>query len=177
MATIDPRTTAPQEYEVLKLKTGLEIVGMTRDVQKGVEVTLPMICQLRMLPMKKNTLATFYPYAPMTSDTSVVIPYDHLVHRNVMNKQYVPFYDEASSQWMKMIEESSIPLTNKDPIMSKEYMDQAIRSLIESTGGPISRREMRDLERFEEFMQDEEEWDEEFAEFEHAQKPPKGKLH
>jgi len=58
-------------------------------------------------------------------------------------------------------------------------MDQAIKSLIEQTGGPISRREMRDLERFEEFMEenDEEEFDEEYAEFEFAQRPPKEKLH
>ncbi len=177
--TKDLLRTTPQDYEVLKLKTGLEIVGMTRDTKQGVEVTLPMICQLRMLPMKRNTLATFYPYAPMTSDTSVVIPFDHLVHRNKMNKQYVPFYDEASSQWFKMIEEGNIPLTNKDPIMSKEYMDQAIKSLIEQTGGPISKREMRDLERFEEFMEEneEEEFDEEYAEFEFAQRPPKEKLH
>jgi len=169
--------TTPQKYEVIKLKTGMEIVGMTRDVDKGVEVTLPMICQLRMLPMKKNTLATFFPYAPMTSDTSVVIPYEHLIHRNKMNDQYVPFYDEASSQWFKMIEEGTIPLTNKDPIMSKEYMDHAIKSLIDATGGPISGRELRDLQRFEEMLEDDEEFDEEYADFEFATRPPKEKLH
>ena len=34
---------APQQYEVLKLKTGQEIVGMTKHLEEGIEITLPMI--------------------------------------------------------------------------------------------------------------------------------------
>ena len=39
-----PKDLIPQRYEVLKLRTGSEIVGMVRDTHEGVEITLPMIC-------------------------------------------------------------------------------------------------------------------------------------
>mgnify|MGYP001466339390 CR=1 FL=1 len=39
-----------QKYEVIKLKTGAEFVGMVRDSVEGLEVTLPMICHLSVPP-------------------------------------------------------------------------------------------------------------------------------
>ena len=49
------------QYEVVKLKTGSEVVGMVRDTSSGVEITLPMMCQLTV-QNQLETLATFYPY-------------------------------------------------------------------------------------------------------------------
>lgn len=107
MAT--PKDLIPQKYEVLRLRNGVEICGMTRDTGVEVIITLPMICRL-MARSPKETVATFYPYAPLTSDYNIKIPRDYVVHRNMMNDQYIPFYDDASSQWMDMIENKSIPL-------------------------------------------------------------------
>ena len=44
-----PKDIIPTKYEVVKLKTGTEIVGMTRDLGDKVEITLPMICQLSLI--------------------------------------------------------------------------------------------------------------------------------
>ena len=44
-----PNDIIPQQYEVLKLKTGAEVVGMTRDTHEGVEITLPMLCRLEVV--------------------------------------------------------------------------------------------------------------------------------
>ena len=44
MAT--PSDLLTQNYEVVKLKTGSEIVGMVRETSEGIDVTLPMICHL-----------------------------------------------------------------------------------------------------------------------------------
>ena len=123
-----PSDLLPQKYEVLKLRNGLEIVGMTRDTSKGIEITLPMVCKLNAGQTPVETLATFYPYAPLTSDTTVLVPIDHILHRNVMNEQYIPFYDEASSQWLDMLENNSIPLINVTT--KRRYMDKILQNLI-----------------------------------------------
>ena len=60
-----PKDIIPQQYEVMKLLNGTEVVGMTRNTSQGIEITLPMICKLELVtPDGKQTLATFYPYAP-----------------------------------------------------------------------------------------------------------------
>ena len=51
-----PKDLCPQKYEVLKLKTGTEICGMTRDTVKGTEVILPMVCQLNAITKKQTLL-------------------------------------------------------------------------------------------------------------------------
>lgn len=171
-----PKDLIPQQYEVLKLRSGNEVVGMTRDTEQGIEITLPMICRLELLQNQVSTLATFYPYAPMSQDPVVVLPYDMIVHRNIMNDQFVPFYDEASSRWAGMVENGTIPLTSDRNVVRKEFMDKIVHDLMEATGGPITEQEERMLQRLEE-----EEWtseDETFAEFEHAIKPrDKKKIH
>ena len=78
------------KYEVVKLRTGTEIVGMVRETPKGLKVTLPMICQLS-ITTTKTTLATFFPYAPLSSDAILSVDYGDVMHRNEMNKQFIPF--------------------------------------------------------------------------------------
>ena len=107
-----PKDIIPTQYEVLKLLNGTEVVGMTRDTGNGIEITLPMICKLELIaPAGNTTLATFYPYAPLSADANVIIPFDIIAHRNTMNEQFVPYYDEASSRWFDMVENKTIPLT------------------------------------------------------------------
>ena len=80
-----PKDIIPTKYEVVKLKTGTEIVGMTRDLGDKVEITLPMICQLSLIPGTPRTQATFHPYSALSSDMKVQIPLDSVMHRNNMN--------------------------------------------------------------------------------------------
>ena len=44
-----PKDLIPTKYEVIKLKSGTEVVGMTRDCGDVLEITLPMICQLSLV--------------------------------------------------------------------------------------------------------------------------------
>jgi len=125
-----PKDLVPNKYEVLKLKTGTEICGMTRDTPKGTEVILPMVCQLNAIT-KKQTLATFYPYAPLSKDPAITIASEQILHRSNMNDQFIPFYDEASSQWQTMVEEGRIPLTNKSNI--RGLVEQTIEEMISNT--------------------------------------------
>jgi hypothetical protein len=140
MAT--PKDLVPNKYEVLKLKTGTEICGMTRDTGKGIEIVLPMICQLSAIT-KKNTLATFYPYAPLSKDPSVLISIEQILHRSNMNEQFIPFYDEASSKWQTMVEEGKIPLTNKSNI--RGLVEQTISDMMSR----VSEEEYYEEEDFE----------------------------
>ena len=91
MAT--PADLSPKQYEVLKLRNGLEVVGMTRDTSQGIEITLPMVCRLSSGPTPVETLATFYPYAPLTSDTKPLHKYfldnsycDYILENNDLKK-------------------------------------------------------------------------------------------
>lgn len=128
MAT--PKDLIPQKYEVLRLRNGVEICGMTREQGTKLVITLPMICRLSALH-PKETLATFYPYAPLSSDYNIELPIDYIVHRNEMNKQYIPFYDSASSQWMDMLENESIPLVTQSEFdKAKRYMDNILDDVI-----------------------------------------------
>lgn len=122
-----PKDLVPNKYEVLKLKTGTEICGMTRDTVKGTEVILPMVCQLNAIT-KKQTLATFYPYAPLSKDPAITIQSEQILHRSNMNEQFIPFYDEASSQWQTMVEEGKIPLTNKSNI--RGLVEQTLEDML-----------------------------------------------
>jgi hypothetical protein len=127
-----PQDLTNRKYEVVKLKTGSEIVGMVRDTNNGVEITLPMICQLTVQD-KLNTLATFYPYAPLSEDPIIMLPVDQVLYRSVMNQQFIPFYDEASSRWLEMVETQSIPLTNQKITAEDErrdYLNKVMESLI-----------------------------------------------
>ncbi len=172
-----PKDIIPQQYEVLKLRSGSEVVGMTRDTLDGVEITLPMICRLETInPEGSHTLATFYPYAPLSADPTVRLPNDMIAHRSSLNEQFVPFYDEASARWFDMVENKSIPLTGNRKEIRRAYLDRIVQDLMNATGGPISEQEERMLQRMEE-----EEWDEldeTFEEFEHALPPTdKKKIH
>ena len=85
---------APNRYEVVKLRTGLDIVGMVRQMPEGINITLPMICQLQ-LTQDNNTLSTFIPYAPLSAEPTLFIPEAHIVHRNELNHQFIDYYDSA----------------------------------------------------------------------------------
>ena len=172
-----PKDIIPQKYEVLKLRSGSEVVGMTRDTATGVEITLPMICRLETInPEGSHTLATFYPYAPLSSDPMVTLPNDMIAHRSSLNEQFVPFYDEASARWFDMVENKSIPLTGNRKEIRRAYLDRIVQDLMNATGGPISEQEERMLQRMEE--EEWEEYDETFDEFEHALPPTdKKKIH
>ena len=119
----------PQKYEVLKTRTGAEIVGMTRDIGDSIEVTLPMICHLSIIPNTNKTHVVFYPYSPLSRDEKIVMPRDHIVHRSRINNQFIPLYDGASSTWLRMIDEESIPLGEKSPI--DQNIDRRIRDAME----------------------------------------------
>lgn len=141
-----PKDIIPQKYEVLKLRTGGDIVGMTRNTQEGIEVTLPMICRLEAADVK-TTLATFYPYAPLSSDPKVTIPLDMVTHRNTLNEQFIPFYDEASSRWFDMVENKTIPLTGDRKQIHRAYLDRIIEDLMSR---PMTRDEEQMLQEMEE---------------------------
>jgi hypothetical protein len=130
MAT--PKDLLKQKYEVVKLKTGSEIVGMVRETTEGISVTLPMICHLSVQQPINSTLATFYPYAPLSEDPIIMIPFTEVLHRSSMNKQFIPFYDEASARWLEMVEQGTIPLTNDLKGASKEYMKAAVDSILKN---------------------------------------------
>ena len=119
----------PQKYEVIKTRTGAEIMGMTRDTGKGLEVTLPMICHLTAMPGGVSSHCVFYPYAPLSSDETVLFPYDHIAHRSSVNEQFIPLYDDASASWFKMIENKSIPIKERNIDFEEKVRDAMQRIL------------------------------------------------
>tara|TARA_B110000444_G_scaffold183712_1_gene172696 strand:+ start:567 stop:1025 length:459 start_codon:yes stop_codon:yes gene_type:complete len=126
-----PTDLKPMKYEVVKLKTGSELVGMVRDTTNNLEITLPMICQLTVQDTK--SLATFYPYAPLSEDPIIMIPVDQVLYRSIMNQQFIPYYDEASSRWLEMVETQSIPLTNRKnnpEDVRREYLSKVMETLL-----------------------------------------------
>ena len=125
-----PKDLVPERYEVIKLKSGTEVVGMTRDCGDHVEITLPMICQLSLIPGTPRTNAVFYPYAPLSADEMVKIPNYEIVHRNIMNEQFVPYYDDASSRWFEMIENKSIPLASAEDRKVSEIMRRSLDRIL-----------------------------------------------
>lgn len=134
------------KYEVVKLRTGSEICGMIKDMDEWIEITLPMICQLTKVNALE-TLATFIPYAPLSMDATITIARDDIMHRSNLNVQFIPFYDEASSRWLTMVETETIPLTNRVPIM--ESVSQTVNYILEN----MTDEELNDFER-EELMND-----------------------
>ena len=159
---------APNRYEVIKLKTGLDIVGMVRDSGDGIHITLPMICQLQ-LTQTNDTLSTFIPYAPLSAVEIIKIPKFEIIHRNLMNEQFVPYYDDASSRWFDMIENKSIPLATVEDKKVSEIMRRSIdRMMSRMTEAP-------DEQFIEEQLED---MDWEMEEFELSEAPTdKKKLH
>ena len=141
MAT--PKELTPSRYEVIKLKTGTEIVGMTRDVGASLEVTLPMICQLSLIPGTPRTQAIFYPYSPLSADERVNIPKEQVMHRQLMNDQFIPFYDNASSKWFDMIENQSIPLANDEDKRIGEMMRNSLQRIMQR-GEPFDEDDLID---------------------------------
>jgi hypothetical protein len=62
-----------------------------------------------------------------------MLPVDQVLYRSVMNQQFIPFYDEASSRWLEMVETQSIPLTNQKITaedVRRDYLNKVMESLI-----------------------------------------------
>ena len=128
-----------------------------------------MICQLSLIPGTPRTNAVFYPYAPLSADEIIKIPNYEIVHRNLMNEQFVPYYDDASSRWFDMIENKSIPLATVEDKKVSEIMRRSIdRMMSRMTEAP-------DEQFIEEQLED---MDWEMEEFELSEAPTdKKKLH
>ena len=164
-----PKDIIPNQYEVLKLRSGSEVVGMTRDCGDHLEITLPMICQLSLVPGTPRTNAVFYPYAPLSADEIINIPKFEIIHRNLMNEQFVPYYDDASSRWFDMIENKSIPLATLEDKKVTEIMRRSLDRMMSQMS------EAPDEQFIEEALED---MDWELEEFELSQAPKdKKKLH
>ena len=154
-----PKDIIPTKYEVIKLNSGTEIVGMTRDLGDSVEITLPMICQLSLIPGTPRTQATFHPYSALSSDIKVQIPNDNIMHRNNMNEQFVEHYDDASSRWFDMIENKSIPLATDDDRRYSDIMKRTLNRLIRNPDiTPLDQDMVDDIIEDELFEYDEEEF-------------------
>ena len=72
-----PSDLTPQKYEVVKLKTGSEVVGMVRDTTKGIEITLPMICQFQHWKLIELLQPSIRMH-PLVQ-TQIVIRYDQMM--------------------------------------------------------------------------------------------------
>ena len=146
MAT--PKNLIPTKYEVIKTRSGAEIVGMTRDTGANLEITLPMICHLSMIPGTGRTQCIFYPYAPLSSEEKILMPKDHIVHRSSVNEQFIPHYDNASSTWFDMITEKSIPL-GKNIEMNKN-LDERIKDAMRKLAHDFNLEYLDDEQYYEE---------------------------
>ena len=152
-----PTDLVPNRYEVIKLKDGAEIVGMTKDCGDYLEITLPMICQLSIVPGTPRTNAVFYPYSPLSSDERVQLPKSQVVHRNLMNPQFIEFYDNASSKWFDMIENQSIPLMTKQDEKVADRMRGALNDMMskyQHLDNASLDRALEDLEFEDDFDED-----------------------
>lgn len=108
------KSFGPNKYEVIKLITGESIVGITTgETDDKVDVIVPMICQLNIV-QSKETMATFIPYQPLSSDSIISFPHDTIVQRSHVNEQFIEIYDAAASQWVQMCEEKTIPLISAE---------------------------------------------------------------
>lgn len=174
-----PSDLIPNKYEILKLDTGQEVIGMTRQVGEFVEITLPMICHLSVT-MKGKTLATFYPYSPLTSDTTIRIPQEIILHRNILNVQMVPLYDNAATTWVKMLENQSIPLANRlskdDDVTIRNHVDELVKQLYEDKHMATEEEFLEMMER--EYLKSQEEDHDPYKEFKRLTLPKdKKKIH
>lgn len=143
------------KYEVVRLNNGDEFVGMVNEVEDTLEITLPMTCHLSRVT-KTETLATFIPYAPLSSDSIVYIDTKNILHRSDMNSQFIPFYDEASAKWLTMVEEGNIPLSNKTIVIDpKEYLAKTLDSILKGSDNSYEVTD-DDMRLFEEAVRDEE---------------------
>lgn len=143
------------KYEVVRLNNGDEFVGMVNEVEDTLEITLPMTCHLSRVT-KTETLATFIPYAPLSSDSIVYIDTKNILHRSEMNGQFIPFYDEASAKWLTMVEEGNIPLSNKTIVIDpKEYLAKTLDSILKGSDNSYEVTD-DDIRLFEEAVRDEE---------------------
>ena len=143
-----PTDLTPSRYEVIRLKDSTELVGMTKDCGDYLEITLPMICHLSLIPGIAKTNAVFYPYSPLSSDDRVQLPKTEVVHRNTMNPQFIPYYDNASARWFEMIETQTVPLASAEENKLREDLQRKMQEMMTSYREDIAFEE--ELEDFDE---------------------------
>jgi hypothetical protein len=147
------------KYEVVRLNNGDELVGMVKDVEDTLEITLPMTCHLSKVS-QTETLATFIPYSPLSSDSILYLDMKNVLHRSEMNAQFIPFYDEASVKWLTMVEEGNIPLSNKTvTINNKDYLKKTLDSILKNSqqgSEPLYEVTAEDIRLFEEAVREDE---------------------
>ena len=73
------------------------------------------------------------------------------MHRSVMNEQYIPFYDEASSKWLNMVETGINSIDSMIYILKVENLQRVLTMMhynkfIDATGGDITDEELDMLE-------------------------------
>ena len=143
MASPKDLVRTPEKYQVIKLKNGLEIVGMTVDKGETIDVTLPMHCSLIPSKFKAgHTVCQFYPYIPMTDEPVVTIQKETVMAQVTLAQQYIPMYDQACVKWSNWVETETIPIIDKEPV----------------DGGDIQRRIrelMEDMKMHDEYYEDE----------------------
>ena len=69
-------------------------------------------------------------YAPLSADEVMSMPKFEIMHRNIMNEQFVPYYDDASSRWFEMIENKSIPLATVEDKKVAEIMRRSLDRIL-----------------------------------------------
>jgi hypothetical protein len=65
------------------------------------------------------------------------------MHRQLMNDQFIPFYDNASSKWFDMIENQSIPLANDEDKRIGNMMRKSLSKIMER-GEPFDEDDLID---------------------------------
>ena len=125
-------------------------------------------CHSRNFKVDENTFNFFKMYRA-SADEVINITKFEIIHRNLMNEQFVPYYDDASSRWFEMIENKSIPLATVEDKKVSEIMRRSIdRMMSRMTEAP-------DEQFIEEQLED---MDWEMEEFELSEAPKdKKKLH
>lgn len=113
----------PEKYEVIRLTNDMEVVCMSIEQEETVIAVIPMICYLN--PDEDVTKVSFQPYCVITDDIYTTIKKEHIMHRNNLNPKFIDLYDAASSKWVEMVEQDSIPVdTTVSGITTEEEYEE-----------------------------------------------------
>lgn len=104
---------SPKKYEIIKLVSGNEIVGMTIDDTETVKIILPMSFQLIPTDITQTKLG-FYPYIPLSSDIAIDVYKSDILHRNTLNPSLIWVYDRAATNWEELVTNNLVPIVGKE---------------------------------------------------------------
>jgi len=106
---------SPKKYEIIKLVSGNEIVGMTIESTETVKIILPMSFQLVPIDITQTKLG-FFPYIPLSSDIAIDIYKSDILHRSTLNSSFISIYDKAATNWEDLLTNDLVPIYAKvDP--------------------------------------------------------------